>query len=134
MSQRSTYTAKSEQASKFDPGLQVARPKPSTVGTLAVSSVPLGDRVQAAQYVGALTAELAVLVRRHQLHTLGYLLELARLESEEIAQQHEGAPSPPGSKASPPSGQRNEGPAVPLDAAGKFELQDDGSHDGGTKT
>jgi hypothetical protein len=106
MSQRSTYTAKSEQASKFDPGLQVARPKPSTVGTLAVSSIPLVNRVQAAEYVAALTAELAVLVRRHQLHSLGYLLDLARLEAHEIVQRGEDASAASGSKANQPSGQR----------------------------
>lgn len=95
--QRHTYSAKSEQTPKFDPGLQVARPKPSTVGTLAVSSVPLVNPMEAAQYVGALTAELSVLVRRHQLHTLGYLLDMARLEAETIAQQEQaGGSAPPG--------------------------------------
>jgi hypothetical protein len=99
MSQRRTYSPKSEGTLKFDPGLHVARAKPSSVGTLAVSSIPLVDRVHAAEYVAALTAELAVLVRRHQLHTLGYLLDLARLEAEEIA-QHGESPSSPASNAS----------------------------------
>ena len=80
----------------------MVRPKPSTVGTLAVSSTPLIDRVHAAEYVAALTAELAVLVRRHQLHTLGYLLDLARLEAEETVQQGGTVSSSPNSKA--PSG------------------------------
>lgn len=72
---------------KFDPGLQVARPKPSTVGHMAVSQVPLGDPAQAAAYVAGLTSELAGLVRRHRLDTLGYLLDMVRLEAEEAAQR-----------------------------------------------
>jgi hypothetical protein len=51
--------------------------------------VPLIDRVQAASYAAALTAELAKLVRRHHLDVLGYLLDMARLEAEEIVQQAE---------------------------------------------
>jgi hypothetical protein len=65
----------------------VTRPKPSTVGNLAISQVPLGDRVQAAAYVAGLTAELATLVRRHRLDTLGYLLDMVRLEAEETVQR-----------------------------------------------
>ena len=61
----------------------MARPKPSTVGNLAISQVPLGDRVQAAAYVAGLTAELATLVRRHRLDTLGCRLDMVRLEAEE---------------------------------------------------
>jgi hypothetical protein len=66
---------------------RVARPKPSTVGTLAVSPVPLGNPEHAAAYVASLTGELAGLVRRHRLHTLSYILDLARLEAEEVVQQ-----------------------------------------------
>ncbi|TMJ04296.1 MAG: hypothetical protein E6G97_07270 [Alphaproteobacteria bacterium] len=65
----------------------MARPKPSTVGNLAISQVPLGDPQQAAAYVAALTGELAVLVRRHHLDTLGYLLDMVRLEAEETVQR-----------------------------------------------
>lgn len=65
----------------------MARPKPSTVGNLAISQVPLGDRVQAAAYVAGLTAELASLVRRHRLDTLAYLLDMVRLEAEETVQR-----------------------------------------------
>ena len=65
----------------------MAQPKPSTVGNLAVSPVPLGDREQAAAYVAALTGELAGLVRRHRLDTLGYLLDMVRLEAEETVQR-----------------------------------------------
>jgi hypothetical protein len=69
----------------------VGRPKPSTVGNVAVSAVPLIDRVQAAAYAAALTGELATLVRRHRLDTLAYLLDIARLEAEEVVQKAEGA-------------------------------------------
>jgi hypothetical protein len=67
----------------------LARPKPSTVGHLAVSEVPLGDPEQAAAYVAGITGELASLVRRHRLDTLGYLLDMVRLEAEEAAQRAE---------------------------------------------
>jgi hypothetical protein len=73
----------------------VARPKPSTVGTVAVSPIPLIDRAQAASYVAALTTELAMLVRRHHLDMLGHLLDIAHLEAEEIAQKAEGASGTP---------------------------------------
>ena len=39
-------------------------------------------RTAAASYVASLTADLAVLARRNGLDTLGYLLEMARLEAE----------------------------------------------------
>jgi hypothetical protein len=69
----------------------------------------LVNRLQAAEYVGSLTAELAVLVRRHQLSTLGYLLDMVRLEAEQIAQQDgDGASSssPPDPLTSQPSAAR----------------------------
>ena len=72
------------------------RPKPSSVGTLAVTPVALGTREQAAEYVAALTAELAGLTRRHRLKSLAYLLDLARLEAENIIQGGEkGEPAEP---------------------------------------
>lgn len=75
----------------------MSRPKPSTVGNLEVSPVPLGNPEQAAAYVAGITAELAGLVRRHHLDTLGYLLDMARLEAEEIVQRGDRAPGPGGS-------------------------------------
>jgi hypothetical protein len=72
-----------EVSSHSNPGLHVARAKPSTVGHLSVSEVPLGDPRQAAAYVADLTGELAILVRRHRLHTLADLLEMVRLEAEQ---------------------------------------------------
>jgi hypothetical protein len=41
-----------------------------------------GDRAAAADYVAELSAELAKLARRHGLETLGYILDMARLEAE----------------------------------------------------
>jgi hypothetical protein len=67
----------------------VAQPKPSTVGNLAVSPVPLGDREQAVTYVAGLTGELAGLMRRHRLDTLAYLLDMVRLEVEQTVQRTE---------------------------------------------
>ena len=43
-----------------------------------------------AAYVAELTQELAGMARRHGLDTLGYLLDMARLEAENIA----GSPRP----------------------------------------
>jgi|SRR3954451_20865710 hypothetical protein len=40
------------------------------------------DRTAAAKYVAELSAELANLARRHGLDTLGYILDMARLEAE----------------------------------------------------
>lgn len=82
------------------------RPKPSTVGNVAVSPVPLIDRTQAAAYAAALTAELATLVRRHRLRTLAYLLDMARLEAEEILQRADEASSSDTSVPQAASGQR----------------------------
>jgi hypothetical protein len=42
------------------------------------------DRAAAATYIAELGAELATLARRHGLNTLGYLLDMARLEAEEV--------------------------------------------------
>jgi len=63
----------------------VKRAKPSIVGHLSISEVPLADRQQAAAYVADLTGELAVLVRRHRLYTLADLLDMVRLEAEQTA-------------------------------------------------
>ena len=41
-----------------------------------------GDRTAVASYVAALSADLAEIARRHGLQTLGYLLDMARLEAE----------------------------------------------------
>jgi hypothetical protein len=70
----------------------VGRAKPSSVGTVEVSPVPLIDREAAAAYAASLSAELASLMRRHHLTTLGYLFDLARLEAEQIIQKADAAP------------------------------------------
>jgi hypothetical protein len=41
-----------------------------------------GDRAAVADYVAALSADLAAIARRHGLETLGYILDMARLEAE----------------------------------------------------
>lgn len=46
-----------------------------------------GDRAQLAAYIGALTSDLAAMARRGKLDTLGYLLEMARLEAEDTSQK-----------------------------------------------
>jgi hypothetical protein len=39
----------------------------------------------AAAYVAELSRDLALIARRHDLHTLGFILEMARLEAENTA-------------------------------------------------
>jgi hypothetical protein len=43
------------------------------------------EKAATAAYVAALTADLAALARKHKLDTLGYLLDMARLEAEGAA-------------------------------------------------
>jgi len=43
------------------------------------------DPAAAAAYVATFTSELAVIARRHGLDTLSYLLEMARLEAENLS-------------------------------------------------
>jgi hypothetical protein len=45
----------------------------------------------AADFVATLTTELAELARRHGLDTLGYILEMARMEAESLVK---GTPRP----------------------------------------
>jgi hypothetical protein len=42
------------------------------------------DRTAAAAYIADLTGGLALIARRHGLDTLGYLLDLAKLEAESV--------------------------------------------------
>jgi hypothetical protein len=44
----------------------------------------------AADYVAELVLELALIAHRHRLDTLGYLLEVARLEAESISRSSNG--------------------------------------------
>jgi hypothetical protein len=43
------------------------------------------DRRAAASYISALSGDLALMARRHGLDTLGYILEMAKLEAENIS-------------------------------------------------
>jgi hypothetical protein len=45
-----------------------------------------------ADYVAAMSADLAVLARRSGLDTLGYLLDMARLEAENVLRNAGGEP------------------------------------------
>ena len=63
--------------------MSVARPNPLDNAEV---EQPAGTRVGAAAYVAAMTADLAAMARRHNLETLGYLLDMARLEAENTAQ------------------------------------------------
>lgn len=46
-----------------------------------------GDRTAVATYVATLSADLATMARGTGLETLGYLLEIVRLEAESSARQ-----------------------------------------------
>ena len=48
------------------------------------------DKVAAAAYVAELTADLALMARRHGLDALGYILDMARLEAENAARDMNG--------------------------------------------
>lgn len=47
----------------------------------------LGNRTAAATYLATMSGDLAVMARRHGLQTLGYLLDMARLEAEAAVRQ-----------------------------------------------
>ncbi len=49
--------------------------------TTPITAEP-GSRAAVASYVATLSADLAAMARRQGLETLGYLLEMARLEAE----------------------------------------------------
>ena len=49
-----------------------------------------GGRTAVASYVATLSADLAVMARRTGLDTLGYLLEMVRLEAESISRHSNG--------------------------------------------
>jgi hypothetical protein len=46
--------------------------------------LPAEDRTAAAAYIADLTGGLAQIVRRHGFNTLGYLLDMAKLEAESV--------------------------------------------------
>lgn len=49
-----------------------------------------GTQAEAAAYVAELTANLAVVAKRHGLDALGYLLDMARLEAENATRHMNG--------------------------------------------
>jgi hypothetical protein len=46
---------------------------------------PRRDPTDVATYIATMSDDLAVMARRHGLETLGYLLDIARLEAENAA-------------------------------------------------
>jgi hypothetical protein len=50
----------------------------------------VSEREAAAQYVAELSTGLATLARRHGLDTLGFILDMARLEAETVAAGQDG--------------------------------------------
>jgi hypothetical protein len=63
---------------------------PATENTLIQPPTGRDDRTAAASYVATLTADLAAIAKNHGLDTLGYILEMARLEAENIARNSNG--------------------------------------------
>jgi hypothetical protein len=57
----------------------------ATQSTMAQPSTERDDRTAAASYVATLTADLASIAKTHGLDTLGYILDMARLEAENVA-------------------------------------------------
>lgn len=55
------------------------------------ASIDLEGRAAAAAYIAALSGDLAEIARHHGLHTLRYLLELAKLEADNAARPPDGA-------------------------------------------
>lgn len=54
------------------------------------TSGELGSRTAVASYVATLSADLATMARRTGLETLGYLLEMVRLEAESASRHGNG--------------------------------------------
>jgi hypothetical protein len=50
-----------------------------------------GARTQVANYVATMSGDLAAMARRNGLDTLGYLLEMVRLEAENETRQTQNA-------------------------------------------
>jgi hypothetical protein len=57
---------------------------------MAERSDEFDDAAAAASYVASMVAELAVIARHHGFRTLGYLLEMARLEAENAKRRSNG--------------------------------------------
>jgi hypothetical protein len=48
-----------------------------------------GTRTQVANYVATMSSDLATMARRNGLDTLGYLLEMVRLEAENVTRHQQ---------------------------------------------
>ncbi len=53
------------------------------------------DRSEAAAYIASLSGDLALMARRYGLNTLGYLLEMAKLEAESATRLNGSEGRPP---------------------------------------
>jgi len=53
--------------------------------TQAFKAEPAESPSEAADYIASLTAELARIARSHGLESLGYILDMARLEADQIS-------------------------------------------------
>jgi hypothetical protein len=51
---------------------------------MARNGNPSDERDAAAEYVATMAGDLAQIARRHGLDTLGYILEMAKLEAENV--------------------------------------------------
>ncbi len=51
------------------------------------------EQIETAAYIATLSAELALMARRSGLSTLGYLLDMAKLEAEQAVTRSGGSPS-----------------------------------------
>jgi hypothetical protein len=49
------------------------------------------DQSEAAAYIAEMAASLAMMARRHGLDTLGYLLDMARMEAENATESDKGS-------------------------------------------
>ena len=63
---------------------------PAAQSTFAQPPAEGDDRTAAASYVATLTADLALIAKSHGLDTLGYILDMARLEAENVARNLNG--------------------------------------------
>ncbi len=58
-----------------------------------LTGIEPGDRAAVASYVATLSGDLALMARRAGLETLGYLLDMAKLEAEQAGRREHGGAS-----------------------------------------
>jgi len=66
----------------------------NAMGNNTIPAGGTGSRAAVASYVATLSADLAAMARRQGLETLGYLLEMARLEAESTNRPNDGPNGP----------------------------------------